>query len=147
MVENLSLSALIYLAGPHSPRWRRWESFIISLDILTTGCLYGHQTLRIFHYQPWYTYHKLTIIRQTVENLSLSALIYLYPLPQPLHSCWESFIISLDILIREVADGYGLLRIFHYQPWYTYQEHFYRGGFVENLSLSALIYLQSRRWR
>ena len=141
MVENLSLSALIYLTDWKEWRTMRWESFIISLDILMLSLHNAITMLRIFHYQPWYTYWSGTIHQGGVENLSLSALIYLSSSKQPSSNSWESFIISLDILTYAVVEPAILLRIFHYQPWYTYGR--LRGGIseVENLSLSALIYL------
>ena len=183
-VENLSLSALIYLSSRYTPPCSGWESFIISLDILIREKNLAPYRLRIFHYQPWYTYRRAGEAVPGVENLSLSALIYLWsrlvmeftrwesfiisldiltqgtpnrrvPLRifhyQPWYTYfpstvrwpgrWESFIISLDILTAEEAQDMGVLRIFHYQPWYTYILGLHHLIAVENLSLSALIYL------
>ena len=118
-----------------------WESFIISLDILIEAEQFIKVELRIFHYQPWYTYPHQNSLLATVENLSLSALIYLRMRWWSQPSCWESFIISLDILTDASAAGLVKLRIFHYQPWYTYTTRGDGNQPVENLSLSALIYL------
>ena len=57
-------------------------------------------------------------------------------------SCWESFIIRLDILIQSLQAAAVVLRIFHYSPWYTYTAAPCSPGTVENLSLFALIYLR-----
>ena len=57
---------------------------------------------------------------------------------------WESFIIRLDILRRWRLVRAGLLRIFHYSPWYTYAHPCPWASRVENLSLFALIYLNRR---
>ena len=164
MVENLSLSALIYLSRLRPTCLVCWESFIISLDILIVGWEMTDRVLRIFHYQPWYTYWNGTPGCSTVENLSLSALIYLSRwtgrgfavenlslsaliyLSRSISTTspgWESFIISLDILKRTFRLRGESLRIFHYQPWYTYGLDGRRGRHVENLSLSALIYLRT----
>ena len=143
-VENLSLSALIYLNLRIHALLARWESFIISLDILTRICLYRCSRLRIFHYQPWYTYRCETSGMDEVENLSLSALIYLAISAALRATSWESFIISLDILTRTGWACSRALRIFHYQPWYTYPHRTQPQHNVENLSLSALIYLNLR---
>ena len=97
-VENLSLFALIYLKGGHHATVRRWESFIIRLDILRTCAPPFRCMLRIFHYSPWYTYRAGYWRR--------------YP-------GWESFIIRLDILKIQSSTGSAVLRIFHYSPWYT----------------------------
>ena len=140
-VENLSLSALIYLENLKCCRCGSWESFIISLDILTCSQHSRIRRLRIFHYQPWYTYVPQWDYRRKVENLSLSALIYLDNRVCQVPFGWESFIISLDILSRGVAPVNEELRIFHYQPWYTYGRAGRPALPVENLSLSALIYL------
>ena len=118
-VENLSLSALIYLNVGLLYSLKSWESFIISLDILTTTWQKGTTWLRIFHYQPWYTYCRKMRFFGLVENLSLSALIYLTAALMRQFSGWESFIISLDILRTVPLPRWGWLRIFHYQPWYT----------------------------
>ena len=145
VVENLSLSALIYL---DSTGWRRlpgWESFIISLDILTFCAVAPCMWLRIFHYQPWYTYNHAVEVHAFVENLSLSALIYLWTVHRHEDRGWESFIISLDILIAVRLMAFHGLRIFHYQPWYTYPTQTQQQHMVENLSLSALIYLHLRK--
>ena len=141
-VENLSLSALIYLQRVTLRAHTRWESFIISLDILMRKTVAVPEVLRIFHYQPWYTYHATPCYPRTVENLSLSALIYLWTSAMPRNSSWESFIISLDILIIVGKSTPKQLRIFHYQPWYTYSRQTTTSDVVENLSLSALIYLR-----
>ena len=103
--------------------------------------------LRIFHYSPWYTYWQATLRAPLVENLSLFALIYLCTRGVVLSICWESFIIRLDILKKSCSVMGFSLRIFHYSPWYTYfwVRHLLAG--VENLSLFALIYLTSARWR
>ena len=140
-VENLSLSALIYLARHPACRRSSWESFIISLDILMDFFNNIFIMLRIFHYQPWYTYVETFTGIRAVENLSLSALIYLLCESRRNLAGWESFIISLDILTRCVACILWRLRIFHYQPWYTYPHSPGHLSSVENLSLSALIYL------
>ena len=58
-------------------------------------------------------------------------------------TCWESFIIRLDILIPAHLHLRGELRIFHYSPWYTYWWWLATTWLVENLSLFALIYLMS----
>ena len=119
-VENLSLFALIYLDSGNSA-WRpSWESFIIRLDILTHSLQAQFPSLRIFHYSPWYTYDRRSWTTHTVENLSLFALIYLALRLYPTWTCWESFIIRLDIL-----------NICGHPIDYA----------VENLSLFALIYL------
>ena len=87
-----------------------------------------------------------------VENLSLFALIYLRSLNRFFFSRWESFIIRLDILNHLQQMRCGMLRIFHYSPWYTYRAIFWYQSCVENLSLFALIYLvapsplPNRRW-
>ena len=141
LVENLSLSALIYLSPAWTKRASCWESFIISLDILTRASHSWKFTLRIFHYQPWYTYPYRVSVFPRVENLSLSALIYLPTPDSAATQCWESFIISLDILKPSDSSSPHGLRIFHYQPWYTYLERRIGDLEVENLSLSALIYL------
>ena len=143
-VENLSLSALIYLRGLADLKPAGWESFIISLDILTHSVIKSVAWLRIFHYQPWYTYYKKIIANLLVENLSLSALIYLGASWKYDRNSWESFIISLDILTVPPFVAVILLRIFHYQPWYTYSPIAHVLSPVENLSLSALIYLPER---
>ena len=141
VVENLSLSALIYLRSSRSSGISSWESFIISLDILSlAGKVFG-VSLRIFHYQPWYTYICPSPQPLTVENLSLSALIYLHQTCRSNDASWESFIISLDILNGARGFTPVELRIFHYQPWYTYWMAPPWWRRVENLSLSALIYL------
>ena len=75
-VENLSLFALIYLTCLANAAANRWESFIIRLDILTLTWPFAATALRIFHYSPWYTYQKSAGIADSVENLSLFALIY-----------------------------------------------------------------------
>ena len=119
----------------------RWESFIIRLDILMMWLAWRMWQLRIFHYSPWYTYFRKSIHGTEVENLSLFALIYLADQPTRRSWGWESFIIRLDIL-RIVHRVYrGLLRIFHYSPWYTYSSVWAVPAPVENLSLFALIYL------
>ena len=142
-VENLSLFTLIYLPSPASAPMSGWESFIIHLDILT----YTHPTptnkLRIFHYSPWYTYPAGLEPVHLVENLSLFTLIYLDDLLTPQPHSWESFIIHLDILISHAAATFPRLRIFHYSPWYTYQQRRRDRRIVENLSLFTLIYLTS----
>ena len=99
--------------------------------------------LRIFHYSPWYTYSLVTPGTNGVENLSLFALIYLETDTLREELSWESFIIRLDILMLALSALTHLLRIFHYSPWYTYYHRASRHGWVENLSLFALIYL---RW-
>ena len=122
-----------------------WGFFIICLDILNS-LIYTHtRMLRIFHYQPWYAYHDCGPHVWSVENLSLSALIYLSLAGKWQTECWESFIISLDILTPPVLKPATWLRIFHYQPWYTYISTAQGAKRVENLSLSALIYLATRR--
>ena len=97
-VENLSLFALIYLKWPSTAPCRRWESFIIRLDILTPCDRSRRLTLRIFHYSPWYTYRSTVRVEEVVENLSLFALIYLRMWQTHRTLRWESFIIHLDIL-------------------------------------------------
>ena len=97
--------------------------------------------LRIFHYSPWYTYKVLYCHATAVENLSLFALIYLVRGRVRRVFRWESFIIRLDILIYAIQCLLGLLRIFHYSPWYTYCQLVNCCLPVENLSLFALIYL------
>ena len=119
-VENLSLFALIYLLRWDWSQSLRWESFIIRLDILRGDILTARYRLRIFHYSPWYTYQRNPSAPAWVENLSLFALIYLYPKCWSYSLGWESFIIRLDILI----------------PWARQPPRV-----VENLSLFALIYL------
>ena len=140
-VENLSLFALIYLQGMPTRRIWGWESFIIRLDILKRRPADHHQMLRIFHYSPWYTYAHRISIKDTVENLSLFALIYLAVPLRFLVNRWESFIIRLDILTVRARCSTTPLRIFHYSPWYTYQTPQPHPKTVENLSLFALIYL------
>ena len=54
-VENLSLFALIYLGEVWFLEIKRWESFIIRLDILNVAEHQRLWQLRIFHYSPWYT--------------------------------------------------------------------------------------------
>ena len=123
-----------------------WESFIIRLDIL----MMVWETLRIFHYSPWYTYDTRGKTRPWVENLSLFALIYLAVTAFSHGRCWESFIIRLDILIGLGGCTRSWLRIFHYSPWYTYSPAALVILRVENLSLFALIYLWfilTRRFR
>ena len=140
-VENLSLFALIYLPGESVSTSPCWESFIIRLDILTSPHRLRGGGLRIFHYSPWYTYPNPRKSAESVENLSLFALIYLAaPIFRPVRS-WESFIIRLDILILANLARLEQLRIFHYSPWYTYPHAVSVGYDVENLSLFALIYL------
>ena len=141
-VENLSLFALIYLRPLVLPRGKRWESFIIRLDILNYSKTCRAVQLRIFHYSPWYTYFQATMHQLCVENLSLFALIYLHTLPRLPSSCWESFIIRLDILNGGSQSALRWLRIFHYSPWYTYEDRARAVDAVENLSLFALIYLR-----
>ena len=77
-VENLSLFALIYLGEGACWTATSWESFIIRLDILKVSRLVPRILLRIFHYSPWYTYYPSPWVRESVENLSLFALIYLH---------------------------------------------------------------------
>ena len=57
---------------------------------------------------------------------------------------WESFIIHLDILTLWQMRCTGVLRIFHYSPWYTYPSGSAERSQVENLSLFTLIYLATR---
>ena len=118
-----------------------WESFIIRLDIL--NCLHdaADRMLRIFHYSPWYTYTNTLPVSLKVENLSLFALIYLNQFINHQINRWESFIIRLDILNTCTGRVSGVLRIFHYSPWYTYGYVNIMPELVENLSLFALIYL------
>ena len=118
-----------------------WESFIIRLDILNKTFDPHEILLRIFHYSPWYTYHAWNAHRSSVENLSLFALIYLLQAALDAISCWESFIIRLDILTAWMPVRMVWLRIFHYSPWYTYALLSAHAEQVENLSLFALIYL------
>ena len=118
-VENLSLFALIYLTDRETSYTTSWESFIIRLDILTIPWILRLSRLRIFHYSPWYTYSPCTPASVTVENLSLFALIYLKVSSGTADQCWESFIIRLDILRAAKREVRGMLRIFHYSPWYT----------------------------
>ena len=131
---------------------RRWESFIIHLDILSGGLLAILTELRIFHYSPWYTYWSMQTLRTWVENLSLFTLIYLAAKPPTQTDSWESFISHLDILTSTVITPDPPLRIFHYSPWYTYGEAHEWEWQVENLSLFTLIYLwpaatrQTRCW-
>ena len=146
-VENLSLFALIYLNFGGYRRLRCWESFIIRLDILMRLAHDRHDWLRIFHYSPWYTYTRIATSAGAVENLSLFALIYLHRSPFIAPPGWESFIIRLDILIARNVHRQVQLRIFHYSPWYTYVEFGAVHIGVENLSLFALIYLESTRSR
>ena len=143
-VENLSLFALIYLNLRSRRPYRRWESFIIRLDILNRHSRWRAAGLRIFHYSPWYTYPNPRKSAESVENLSLFALIYLYWLTLPDLSSWESLIIRLDILIHTPLALDTMLRIFHYSPWYTYRLLHHAIIKVENLSLFALIYLACR---
>ena len=141
-VENLSLFTLIYLAYSHWCYCWSWESFIIHLDILNKLPALLETLLRIFHYSPWYTYpHRIHKPRR-VENLSLFTLIYLESRFRCRHHRWESFIIHLDILTRDVLMAIAPLRIFHYSPWYTYAEARTAEEQVENLSLFTLIYLR-----
>ena len=77
-----------------------------------------------------------------VENLSLLSLIYLCTAGKGSSTCWESFIIHLDILKNVCVDIWGPLRIFHYSPWYTYRTQKLDKWIVENLSLFTLIYLE-----
>ena len=140
-VENLSLFALIYLLTVFSITRSCWESFIIRLDILRGEVVAHRRALRIFHYSPWYTYFHRSPRPTAVENLSLFALIYLCRCWKTPCFRWESFIIRLDILTYCVGNGWSPLRIFHYSPWYTYQQHPAPHNYVENLSLFALIYL------
>ena len=142
-VENLSLFALIYLDSVIIEESSSWESFIIRLDILIARRLRAVELLRIFHYSPWYTYALIGSVLVCVENLSLFALIYLIQPPAPAAAGWESFIIRLDILMGSIAYSLAVLRIFHYSPWYTYWPVWWNGPHVENLSLFALIYLDS----
>ena len=144
IVENLSLFALIYLSTRTCAWTGCWESFIIRLDILMGSPPCRSRRLRIFHYSPWYTYQVRHIRVDEVENLSLFALIYLSAAFWTRASCWESFIIRLDILISADVPFDAALRIFHYSPWYTYAVDGDGAAGVENLSLFALIYL---RWR
>ena len=118
-VENLSLFALIYLPVLIDYGAEGWESFIIRLDILSSGSSAVTVKLRIFHYSPWYTYNFLLQDGRGVENLSLFALIYLTATHDGAPPGWESFIIRLDILIQILESLLSLLRIFHYSPWYT----------------------------
>ena len=118
-VENLSLFALIYLSASESATNSGWESFIIRLDILISAVRCAARLLRIFHYSPWYTYFWESAVRGVVENLSLFALIYLWPDYSVHHKGWESFIIRLDILTHRPLGVMKPLRIFHYSPWYT----------------------------
>ena len=144
-VENLSLFTLIYLARP-GERWPRgWESFIIHLDILKQWSQKHVSWLRIFHYSPWYTYHLTISGLDTVENLSLFTLIYLTIFETSRNTSWESFIIHLDILNPRLDERAGVLRIFHYSPWYTYGWCSAVRRYVENLSLFTLIYLRLAR--
>ena len=142
-VENLSLFALIYLEVLNVLRHISWESFIIRLDILMTGDVSKSIMLRIFHYSPWYTYARAARGLRAVENLSLFALIYLARNAAGEVLGWESFIIRLDILREPGFSAIGLLRIFHYSPWYTYEVTTHPPCTVENLSLFALIYLMA----
>ena len=119
LVENLSLFALIYLNDLLARARRGWESFIIRLDILTLFGFCRLGGLRIFHYSPWYTYAVEPRASNSVENLSLFALIYLLPLSSTGWLSWESFIIRLDILKLMYGEYADPLRIFHYSPWYT----------------------------
>ena len=119
LVENLSLFALIYLELSFICPPSCWESFIIRLDILSHRRRSYRRLLRIFHYSPWYTYTKTAQQPKHVENLSLFALIYLYSRTNPKQQSWESFIIRLDILTLYAGTVCGVLRIFHYSPWYT----------------------------
>ena len=119
-VENLSLFALIYLNLRSRRPFRRWESFIIRLDILNRHSRWRAAGLRIFHYSPWYTYPNPRKSAESVENLSLFALIYLSKSSKVCWVCWESFIIRLDILSCAHFSPREELRIFHYSPWYTY---------------------------
>ena len=120
-VENLSLFALIYLIWGRNIQKHSWESFIIRLDILMSYLHPHHLPLRIFHYSPWYTYEPAVAAWVQVENLSLFALIYLVEEIFDVFNSWESFIIRLDILIISLLPVLIPLRIFHYSPWYTYQ--------------------------
>ena len=135
LVENLSLFALIYLFFLSQSEIKRWESFIIRLDILTKAKPAPSTGLRIFHYSPWYTYRCETSGMDEVENLSLFALIYLAPVWRWQIRCWESFIIRLDILNTSQAVTSNMLRIFHYSPWYTY----YLGGVSRFLGWESFI--------
>ena len=141
MVENLSLFALIYLSSTAHPSYGCWESFIIRLDILNVTDTSHTLRLRIFHYSPWYTYITTAPAAAMVENLSLFALIYLGTPRLSRSTCWESFIIRLDILTVSLSAAPVVLRIFHYSPWYTYLAADPNVQPVENLSLFALIYL------
>ena len=118
-VENLSLFTLIYLDTISPNQGKSWESFIIHLDILNCLPFRIRNTLRIFHYSPWYTYGAGESADDSVENLSLFTLIYLRnPRISPPRR-WESFIIHLDILTLHLRIHTIELRIFHYSPWYT----------------------------
>ena len=78
-----------------------------------------------------------------VENLSLFTLIYLCIQRGTWWTCWESFIIHLDILKLHRRVSHLGLRIFHYSPWYTYSDGDGIPDEVENLSLFTLIYLKT----
>ena len=124
----------------------RWESFIIHLDILNCSGDKPMNSLRIFHYSPWYTYLGWRGASQQVENLSLFTLIYLNRRRRRPLVSWESFIIHLDILIVTLARNILQLRIFHYSPWYTYHPTPNPAQRVENLSLFTLIYLRGLQY-
>ena len=142
-VENLSLLSLIYLTPSTPGRPPGWESFITLLDILTLTHGRRHDQLRIFHYSPWYTYTKSSNPSPSVENLSLLSLIYLGGGAYAKQFGWESFITLLDILSSQTQSANISLRIFQYQPWYTYQNHLRVAVVIENLSLFTLIHLSS----
>ena len=140
-VENLSLFTLIYLCHGLGCSNTGWESFIIHLDILNRPWREAKESLRIFHYSPWYTYRLGVVDLRGVENLSLFTLIYLALACTPFSYRWESFIIHLDILNAPGGLPLHPLRIFHYSPWYTYCALTSHCCAVENLSLFTLIYL------